>query len=310
MKQLKVSISVSKKKDSIEKLYYQALAKCLKLSDFDNFKKLYDASVDFEIFIDVNKIPKRFAHISELLLNCTKRIVNDFQISALGDQIDILRACNEFGLFQKEITKAELDAISFVKKDKHFLSNLQDFFGRVSDSFITYIYLEFPRIIYNYIKDVPNEYFTNRDNFMHNIKTHFFNHYTIYGLSVRYLSSAKQFIDIFMEKVAVRNALHVGDKKENFIDFEVTYETVYYDVDEPRTYIEKKIHLVSPENILKNLNDILEGRIYKFYSISMVLFGGLGPQGMGFTYSTPKGEIIEICSDQKETEAIIIKFKE
>ena len=304
---LKVNISVSNDNSALEKEYYQGLARYLKMGDFDNFRNLFDKSVDLEIFMDINKIPNRFKSISELLLNCTERILNEYQISALGAQINILRSCNDFGLFEKNITKAESELISLIKRDKLFLSSLNDLFGRISDSFIAYVFLKFPHILYNYIKAVPNEYFSNRENFMYNIKTHFFNHYTIYGLSVRYLSSVKQFIDICMEKFAEED---ISTPKEKFIDFKIRYKTLYYDAEGPRNYFENKIHFVSSENILNNLDNILEGKNYKFYSISMVLLGGLGPQGLGFTYSTPKGEIIEICSDQKETEAIIIKFKQ
>lgn len=310
LKQLKVSISVSNDKDSIEKYYYQALGRCLKIGDFSSFKNLFNASVDLDIFINASKIPERMEAISELLLNCTKRIIDKFQISALGDQIDILRACKDFGLLERKLSKEELHKINLIKNDTLFLENLNDLFGKISDSFIYYVYLEFPRIIYDYLREVPNEYFSDLDNLMYNIKTHFFNQYTIYGLSVRKLSSTKQFIKIFEKIKGDKDRLRSFGKENKYLTFEVPYQYRFYEIEENRLYIDRKIHFIAIKNISMNLDNIINKNTYKFYSISMVLIGGLGPQGLGFTYSTPKGELIEICSDQKETEAIVIKFKQ
>ena len=314
--EFKLKTSNIKDKQLFEIAYYEELAKCLKYGQFKNFKKLFNASIDFDIFIDVKKITKRFEFISKLLLNRTERISTEYRTSALGDQIDILRFCNEYGLLEKELTEEEKNSIIKIKKDKLFLANLNDLYGKVSDSFISYVYLVFPRDIYEHFMKRSNSYFQDRDGLMHYIKNDFFNQYTIYGLSVRYLSSIRRFIDIFKKNYnffkneEIKEKIDLNDKNKRFMEFNVIYRTFYYGVEENREYREIKKHFVSPENILKNLDSILARDNYNFYSLSMVLLGGLGPQGLGFTYSTPKGEIIEICSDQKESEAIIIKFKQ
>jgi hypothetical protein len=314
--QLKTRISVSKDKKSLERNYYEGLANCLRLGSFDSFRKLSNASVDFNIFIDVKKIPNRFELISKLLLDCIERISTEYQTSALGEQIDILRFCNEFNIFEKELTGVEIKSVEKIKNDNLFIANLIDLFGRVTDSFISYVYLGLPRDLYNYFISGSNEYFPDREGLMYYIKNNFFNQYTIYGLSVRYLSSKKQFIDTFKKCYHLPKSKENGEqinpsyKGKKFIEFNVIYRTIYYGGEEDHEYREIKKHLVSPQNIDKNLDNIMANDNYKFYSISMVLLGGLGPQGLGFTYSTPRGEIVEICSDQKENEAIIIKFKQ
>ncbi len=318
LERFKVRISEINDRELIEKHFYEDLSTCLKYGHFESFRKLFNSSIDFNIFVDVEKIPNRFDIISTLLLSCTDKVSNGYQTSALGEIIAILRFCNEFNLLERKLKETEEEALKDVKKDKLFLANLKDLFGKISNSFIFYVYDAMPRDLYEYFINNPISYFPDRDGLMYYIKNIFFDQYTIYGLSVRYLSSIEQFLNTFE-----KNSLFYKQQKDNhkvnssikdkeFMEFDIVYKyrTYYYDTDEEHEYREIKKHLVSPENILKNLDNILAKENYNFYNLSMVVLGGLGPQGLGFTYSTPKGEVIEICSDQKESEAIIIKFKQ
>jgi len=316
--QLKSKILRIENQKLLEKIYYEELSICLKSGQFEGFRILFNASVEFNIFMDVKKIPNRFNIISELLLICTDKISTGYQTSALGEIIDILRFFNEHNLLEKEITEFERQKLRHLKEDKLFMANLNDLFGKVSNSFISYVYEIMPRDLYNYFIKSPISYFPNHDGLMHFIKNIFFDQYTIYGLSIRYLSPIDNFINIFKKNFLFNNN-HFEKQKDQFptkakelLEFDVIYKyrIYYYDTEEEHEHREIKKHLVSPRNISKNLEKILDKDNYNFYSLSMVLLGGLGPQGLGFTYSTPKGEVIEICSDISQNKAIIIKFKE
>ncbi|MFW9970455.1 MAG: hypothetical protein ACFFDF_09660 [Candidatus Odinarchaeota archaeon] len=308
-----------KDKKKLEKAYYEKLSKCLKAGKFKTFELLVDASIDFNIFIDVNRIIDRFEIISKLFINCINKISTGYQTSALGEIIDILKLCNNYGLLEKEINEEEREFLNEIKKkNKLLLENLHDLFGKPSDSLILYICKEMPKDLYNHIKNNSESFFEDYDKLMVYIKNYFFNQYTVYGLNVRNLVPN----DILNNGWKLSPIEHFFNElqggKENqsesndFIEIKILYKyyPFYYGIEEDYEQLVEKIHLVSPKNILKYKDKILDYKNYKFYNLSMVIIGGLGPQGIGFTYSTPKGEIIEICSDQTESEAIIIKYKQ
>ncbi|MFX1374996.1 MAG: hypothetical protein ACFFA0_04225 [Promethearchaeota archaeon] len=300
-----------KRSNEREKKKYEELASCLKDGNLNHLKNLLDNFVDYNIFIDVNKIPRRFESISKLLLDCVEKVTAG-EISALGEQINILKFCNEFGLLEKELNKDEKITVNKIKEDRLFLANLNDLFGKVSDSFISYIRLEYSQEIYKYF---IRRFTEDPETMMYYIKN-FFNYFSIYGLVVRNLGSINNFISKFKQEYeSFQNQKYKEDSKlteinEKFIEFNLQHRAFSFGDDEEHEYRDIKRHFVSSNNILKNLDNILMENNYNFYSLSMVLLWGLGPQGLGFTYSTPKREVIEICSDQKETEAIIIEFRQ
>ncbi len=301
--------------DNKEKCYYLALSRLLSSLRFGEFEQLIDHSDKMGIFIEVRKIPFRFKIIADLHLDGMQR-------GMTGRIFEIIRFFNKYNLFEMNFTNEELELIEDIKKsNRSLVANLKDLFGKVSNSLIFYsckimpydLYLNFVVRVKSYLRNELRSELRGRFNirFLKN----WTDWYSMYGLSVRYLSTVQQFMDTLEKNYGFYENLAIKEKKKDFyenkdfLEFNVMYRT-FYDIEENQEYREIKKHFVSLDNVLKNKENILKKDNYKFYSLSMVLFGGLGPQGLGFTYSTPRGEVIEICSDQKEAEAIIIKFKQ
>ena len=285
-----------KDKEELEKYFYGALSKFLESAQFENFKQLIDYSDKLNIFIDVKKIPKRFEIISNLHSN-------GIRTGQIGKIFEIIRFYNDYGLFDKDFSKEELEVVENTKKDKLLLANLSDLFGNVSNSLIFYISKAMPRDLYNFFENyfkLSTSYSQNlnvRSFYDLNLILGYLDRYSIYGLLVENLGPVQRFIKNFETHYynpIIEEKVNDSSKNSKLVEF----------------YFKNKMHLVAPENIMKNKKKILAKENYIFHSLSMVTLRGLGPQGMGFTYSTPKGELIEICSDIKENEAIIVKYKQ
>ncbi|MFX0028377.1 MAG: hypothetical protein ACFE8B_04165 [Candidatus Hermodarchaeota archaeon] len=295
------SENYNKFKTGLEKAYYSAISKCLKsmknnfIKGKEDFGQLINYSDKLGIFFDVSKIDVE-GIISELHIDGLNKGLR-------GRIVELVRFFNKYNLFERKFTTDQLKIIQDIKKsDKILAVNLKDLFGTVSDSLIFYVCKV---MSYDYIKWIKERMNNPRGYLMNpNSLRDWTDGYVIYDLVVRNLGSVEEFI----ENVEAKQKLGNLNEDMIFLEFNPRY---FYNRNRNnilRIYQEK--HLVYPQNIIKNKQKILDKDNYNFYSLSMVVFGGLGPEGFGFTYSTPKGEVIEICSDQRETEAIVIKFKQ
>ena len=290
-------------RENLEKAYYEAISRCLKSMKNNFFKSKEDVAQLFKysdrlgIFINVSNIDVE-GIISELHIDGLKKGLRD-------RIIELVSFFNKYNLFERNFTADELKIIQDIKEEDKLLAvNLKDLFGTASDSLIFYVCKVLPYDYVLWITDSlknPEAYnFVMNPNSLRN----WTNGYVIYDLVVRNLGN----IEDFIKKVEAKQNLDTENKDIILLEFNPRY---LYRPNENRILIRySEKHLVYPKNILKNKEKILKKDNYNFFSLSMVIFGGLGPEGFGFTYSTPKGEVVEICSDQKESEAIVIKFKQ
>lgn len=283
-----------------EEDFYKQLSDYLRGKDYKNFMELIERSPKLDIHLDPSMIPHRFDYISASILENLKKVGEFYQTSALGVIIEILRFANQFNLLDKDLSLEEQRIVDDITKDSIFISNLNDLFGEITKPFISFVRIELPKILLYYLTNFPPTFFENAEMLIQYVKNFFWAQYTIYGLSIKKIGTFKSFYKKFNESCNHLN--------EDFIEFEVHYKYLsnYYDIKEVTIV---KRHLISPKNMSNIADKILSENNYAFYSLSMVLLGGIGPQGHGFTYVTPRKEVVEICSDIKENDAIIIKYK-
>jgi len=306
-KQKQNSISNSKNYDKfkgvLEKAYYGALSNRLRSMKINFVKgkedvaQLLKYSDKLGIFFDVSNID-------------VVGIISELHIDALNNGlrsriIELVRFFNEYSLFERDYTANELKIIQEIKEDDKLLAvNLKDVFGKVSNSLIFYVCKVMSYDYVKWIREMLKNPRAHRFLMPPNALRNWTDGFPIYGLIVRNLGNVEDFI----EKVEAKQEIDKSNENMIVLDFNPRY--IYNSNENNILRIFHEKHLVYPKNIIKNKEKILDKDNYNFYSLSMIIFGGLGPEGFGFTYSTPKGEVIEICSDQKETEAIVIKFKQ
>lgn len=299
--------------NNYEQNVYKELSRYLREKEFKKFIKLIKIFEERNFYYDPFKIENRFEILSDLLRDSIKIVSERYETSALGDFIEILRFFNIHHLLERALSEEDQVLVRQVKNDKIFLANLMDLFGKITNPFIFYVIKEIPQQVHDFFIENSKYSFNDLDSFIYFVKNVFLNQYTIYGLSIRYLGKLNKFLKEVRKELR-RIEFDNKIKNTEFIEIDIKYKfsDIYINNGEPQQRIITKKHLIYPQNVLKYINENLgknEYYEYKFNSLSMVLLGGIGPQGHGFTYSTPRGEVIEICSDTKENEAIIIKYK-
>jgi len=292
---------------------YKELSRYLREKDFKKFIEVAKDKREKNFNYNPSDVQNRFEILSDLLMHTIRCVSEGYETSALGEFIEILRFFNEQNLLERKLSKQDHMLLRQIKNDDIFLANLMDLFGTITNYFILYIVKDIPKHFLDFFITNPNQSFPNSDMLIHYIKNVFFNQYTIYGLSVRYLGTVEKFLTKVQQELTRVN-FREKHKNNEFIELDIKYEfsDFYFSYGDTTQRIITKKHLIYPENVLKYINESLDkkkNQNYTFQSLSMVLLGGIGPQGHGFTYSTPRGEIIEICSDIKENEVIIVKYK-
>jgi hypothetical protein len=288
-----------------EEQYLAQLSHYLARGNLRDFEKLVKRLDDQGILVDLTRITNIEDKISKLFIDNLQTGIN------IDEIFHILRFTNNFQLFANKSDETQGQISEDAQK---LIMNLQALFGDLSSGFINYIINSLPESLSVFISSNTGRFLPFDSKFsleetIDSIYSFVDNTYSSYGLRSRKIGTFKNYYQKYKRKREKYN--------ENYYAFEID-KADFPDQSNQSLFIifsdvvqSSEMHLVYAPllEIVKTKFD--QGKYaYEFPIVSMVTNGGIGPEGKGFAYLTPKGEVIEVCSDAKQNKAYIIEYKQ
>lgn len=289
-----------------EEQYLSELDRYLLSGNLRDFEKLVTRLDDEGILVDITQIP----HIEEKISNL---FIYHLQTGINIDEIfHILKFANDFHFFAG-LTEQENLYFPSQEQKPEIVSNLQSLFETLSPGFFYYIVESLPNALSVFMSSnrgrfLPFDSQISLEETVNSIYSFVDNTYSSYGLRTRKIGTFKAYYQKY---------------KRNREEFDKDYYT--FDVE--RTDLADRsnqsffiifteaAHTAEKHLIYAPLLETVKRKFemgeygYEFPSLAMIIEGGIGPEGKGFAYLTPAGEVIEVCSDAKQNKAYIIEYK-
>jgi len=286
--------------------YLKQLNRYLTTGNILAFERLVNRLQDDGINLDLTQIPNIERKISDLVI---AYLIPNYNIEEV---FAILQFANDYQLFSGTSIKP---IISLSPQERALtIANLESMFGPLSKGFLDFIV----NTLANKISDIiVNPAFLTNSAFLQfedeiplSRKIEFLHYlidnYSYYGLRSRKIGNFKEYYKRYKK--------HREKFDKDYYAFEIEKS------EELDSMSSRLILFFQPAYEKHLINATLLERVkkkfelgeygYEFPLVSMVIYGGLGPEGKGFTYLVPPtAEIIEICSDAKQTKAYVIEYK-
>ncbi|MHA1300060.1 MAG: hypothetical protein ACTSO9_11620 [Candidatus Helarchaeota archaeon] len=282
----------------------EVIKQSLRNADGKGFIEIFNMISKEKLNIDFQKIKNLREKIGSLLVYTLQTCIQTSDFSIFFKILDI---SNKFNLIkytpeQKEdLTQEDSNII-----DSLILENLKDIFGNFDNNFYLFIRYDLPSLVLRLIANIAPPYLEDlydRER-IEEVRAYVENNFYLYGFRVRkvglfdnYLKNYKKYRELYEEGYY---SLRIRERSS------LVTSRFFFDV----LNSIQETHLIR-EDVFKEIVEKYKKKnfVFGYPCISMVVSGGIGPQGKGFAYLTPKNEVIEICSDASQNKAYIIEFK-